>query len=377
VSLCVLVGACLTPASLHALDPEKNVADYVIRTWTDEDGLPHRNVWSVCQTRDGYIWLGTQDGLARFDGDRFTSFNGVNEPALEPESSIRPIAETPDGTLWIAPLRADTVQYKDGHFKRLEGWLTGTWQGLGARYLFVDSKGVLWLTNGGGIANVGPDGKLNSLLPPSVLSGVNRRGITEDPQGRIWYSAPDGVHLVDRGQVTRPIAVENVRAVYADRDGNLWMGADRRGLLRYRNGTVSGVALPAEMAVDTIEINAIRADRHGNLWVGANNGLCRLRGDGSAPALVRALAGVTVQDMTEDALGSLWAATRSGLSQIKDPDFRTFVVGAGVHDALSMIEDGQGTIWFVSNEAPYVQQVRNGRRALRAPGPGWPALARH
>jgi PAS domain S-box-containing protein len=358
-----LFGAWLVSAPLLALDPDKDVEDYVVKQWTEEQRLPHRLVWSVCQTRDGYIWLGTQDGLVRFDGLRATTFSTLNASALS-NSAIRALAETPDGTLWIATTTPDLIKYANGQFTPVKGAFVGTWQNMGVRFFFVDSRGTLWLTNNGGIAYVDASGRLKSLAePPATSFTVSRRTITEDSRGRICYGAPDGVRCVEGERVTHPIVVDNVRGVRFDREGDLWYGVDGRGLFRFRKGISTPVALPAGIATPTVEIYQITADRHGNIWVGTNNGLCRIGRDGGVTA-VPALADMNVQDMIEDASGSLWIASRSGLFQIKDPEFRTFTAGTKTQEVLSLIEDRAGTIWFVTHEAPRVHQVRRNRHSV-------------
>ncbi len=348
-------------SSLHALDPDKGVDDYVIKSWTEEQGLPHRLLWSLCQSRDGYIWIGSGDGLVRFDGVRFETFGAKDVAAFGTEPSIRPVVQAPDGALWVGPSRSDLVVYEKGHFAKQEGLIPEVWRNAGVRSMLVDSKGVLWLTNHGGIASISPDRKFNSIVPPSSFSGTSRRVIVEDKQGRIWYTGLDGVYMVEGGQVGRPITVDSPRGLCFDREGTLWVGADHRGLLRFRDGQLTPVALAAEISTESLEVNDIRFDRHGNLWVATNLGLCRLRRDGSAPTSIPALSNVSVQELLEDANGTLWCATRSGLFQIKDPAFRTFAAGTGMQDVLSLIQDREGTIWFVTVESPYVHQVSRGR----------------
>ena len=98
-NLCALVAA-LAASCGYALGPADLPSDYVASHWDTENGLPHNAVKAIFQTRDGYIWVGTQQGLARFDGLTFTVFTQHNTPSF-PNNQVTSFAETSDGSLWI------------------------------------------------------------------------------------------------------------------------------------------------------------------------------------------------------------------------------------------------------------------------------------
>ncbi len=356
----ITIALALDAAPALALDPAKDVRDYIVHSWTDEEGLPHRLVWAVTQSAEGYLWLGTQDGVARFDGKTFTL---IDAPDAFEERSIRSLAQTPDGVLWIAPTRADLVQYHDGGLTRLWDFWRDTWKAMGARQLFVDSRGTLWLTASGGIASVGGDGQLRSVKAPTVYVGVNRRMIVEDREGRIWYSAADGVWRVDGDEAKLAIPIEGPRGLCIDRQGTIWIGVDGRGLLRQGKGQIETVPLPGVTPSETLEVNDIRLDRDDNLWIGTSSGLFRVQGGDRAEA-VPALRDVPVQELVEGQDGSLWLATRSGLFQVKDPPFRTFSAGPHMQDVTSLVEARDGSVLFLSRQAPFLQRVANGRHIV-------------
>ena len=95
-------SAALPPRSgpPAGLDPDKQIAQYVRTVWEASAGLPQNTVQAVLQTRDGYIWLGTEEGLVRFDGEKFDVFNRANTPEL-PGKDVNSLFEAPDGSLWI------------------------------------------------------------------------------------------------------------------------------------------------------------------------------------------------------------------------------------------------------------------------------------
>jgi PAS domain S-box-containing protein len=367
VAIAAALNCLLVPAQLLALDPDKAPEEYVVRVWDEERGFPHRLALALCETRDGYIWVGTQGGLARFDGASFTVFNSANTPAIV-ESSMRALAETPDGTLWIATLRSDLLRVRAGEVERLTDWLPESWRHGGVRELFVDSRGVLWLTTGDGIGRVEADGRLHVLtagVRPTDLT-YTRRGIVEDPAGRLWISSADGVRSVQGETVSHPLAIGPTRALFASRDGSLWLGCDGKGLLHLRSGRLTPIRLsPGEPTAST-RVTAIRGDRHGNIWVGTGSGLFRVQPE-RGNAVVEMLQGNEVEDVLEDSHGYLWVATRSGLVQVKDPPFRSVAAGRGLQEVISVIEDREGIVWFVTTQPPFLQRVVGGR-AVPVPG---------
>ncbi len=114
----VLVGiGCLTATIRPAaagLDPQKQIGQYMRTVWGTSSGLPQNSVQAVVQTRDGYLWFGTQEGLVRFDGSRFVVFNERSTPGM-PGTDVRSLFESPDGTLWIG-MTAGLARLKDGQF---------------------------------------------------------------------------------------------------------------------------------------------------------------------------------------------------------------------------------------------------------------------
>src|SRR5437899_787563 len=119
-SLLLWLGFATSAACLAGAEQNREPIRFQVRQWTTEEGLPQNRVSCIQQTRDGYLWLGTWSGLARFDGLRFTIFNRFNTPALQGErgDSINALAEDADGTLWIGTC-SGLVGYRDRRFFKL------------------------------------------------------------------------------------------------------------------------------------------------------------------------------------------------------------------------------------------------------------------
>src|SRR5215472_18743187 len=132
---------CATHA--FALDPRKSFSQYSRTMWTQEDGLPQDTIRAITQTTDGYLWLGTDEGLARFDGYEFVVFNKANGSL--PDNSITALAAGRDGVLWIGTTNG-LVEYRDSKFR-----VYSTKQGLpdpSITNLYADPSGALWVIAG-------------------------------------------------------------------------------------------------------------------------------------------------------------------------------------------------------------------------------------
>src|SRR5213596_2809565 len=163
----IIVSASLCIAVAFALDPKKAITQYVHDAWTGEDGLPQNSILSIAQTRDGYLWLGTWGGLARFDGVRFTVFNRGNTEGLK-NNYIYALHEDHDGSLWIGTGGGGLTRFRDGEFTTYS-----TRDGLSGndlRSICEDRAGYLWVGTVGGGLNRFRDGRFTSFTTRDGLS---------------------------------------------------------------------------------------------------------------------------------------------------------------------------------------------------------------
>jgi signal transduction histidine kinase/ligand-binding sensor domain-containing protein len=375
----MLLLSLAAPAA--ALDPGTRLSQYGQDLWQVEQGLPQNSVQSIVQTRDGYLWLGTQEGLARFDGVRFTVFDRVNTPEIR-HNSIQALLEARDGSLWIATYVGGLTRFKEGRFS-----VYTTREGLPddqVLCLHEDRQGRLWIGTRGGLASF--DGRSfttygtrQGLLDPRVWT------VAEDAGGALWIGTDGGLNRLADGRMTALTARDGlpaapVHAVLPDPRGGLWVGT-YGGLVHMDGDRVSAVYRVRDGLVNDL-VWTLRADRTGALWIGTSDGISRFAGgrfesltprDGVPNGHVRALG--------EDGEGSVWIGTNGGgLLRLRDGRFTRITERDGLPDAIirTILEDRAGGTWIGTNRG--LARVQAGRVSVlgRAQGfPGSPVFSLH
>jgi signal transduction histidine kinase/ligand-binding sensor domain-containing protein len=376
-----------TPAL--ALDPGRALASYSVDAWSVDRGLPENSVFAVVQTRDGYLWVGTTGGLARFDGLRFTTFDKTNTSAIR-HNQIQALLEDHAGALWIGTYGGGLACLKDGRFRSYT-----TRDGLASdtvRSISQSRDGTLWIgTHGAGLARL-QDGVFRTLTIRDGLAGdlvravrasrdgtvwvgtnhgLNRlRGevvetlttgtgllhenvtsLFEDRRGRMWIGTSGGLNVYADGRLhgyttSDGLSAGRVFSIQEDRDGNLWVGTEGGGLNRFRGGRFEAVRAKDGLGSDAVR--ALHEDREGNLWIGTyGGGLARVRDGFVVHTAQDGLPDDHVRAVLEDRRGSVWAATAAGLGRWQDGRWRSYTKEAGLSDdaVLSLCEDHVGALW--------------------------------
>lgn len=321
--------------SASALEPTTPLANFGRQSWVMENGLPQNTVQALAQTRDGFIWLGTEVGLVRFDGNNFVLFDQKSRPAL-PSNDAQRLLSTDDGSLWVAT---------DGGVARLQnGSVTSftTANGLPSnsiRFVRASRNGVIISTQRGTVEIVGS--RVNPFL---VDRSEGPRPLFEsrltNDSGVSVYSTEARIFQKDHPQRTLIVGKDlpgtRVQTAYADRQGILWIGTNG-GLVRYTEGRIDRFPITDPLAATSIL--SIIEDREGNLWVGTeSDGLDILRDDRFRTLGTRdGLSSDATTTVVEDNAGALWVGTTgSGLNAISRN--KTGVNKAktyGVHEGLT------------------------------------------
>lgn len=331
----------------HPSGPAALARGESIDVWRSGDGLPQNSVQCILQTRSGYLWLGTHEGLVRFDGTRFTVFDAAHEAGIE-NSYVWTLLEDHAGDLWIGTGGGGLTRYRDGTFVSFT--VDGTAGGLPhdmVSSIVQRPDGGLWIgTYGGGLVGL-KDGIFRGYAATKELRSQLIRTLLVDADGRLWIgTVGGGLHRFDP-ELGRVIGYggdpQNVYALHQDRRGRLWIGTDQ-GLLR-----LDGDRLRRGFVGDLI-VHAIHEDSLGNLWVGTDHGLRRLSADGvTSWGAGDGLSNEIVHAIHEDREGSLWIGTGGGgLNRLRRGPFSTLAAREGLsHDMVSVIlEDGAGVLWI-------------------------------
>lgn len=280
----------------------------IIRSWGTEDGLPQNTVNAILQSRTGYMWLATRDGLARFDGLRFKTF-GLADGL--PSVDISCLCEDREGTLWIGTSGAGLCCLKQGKIEIMSD--PGRHPGSDTiSSLQVDSSGELWVGTGGGLR-------------------ICRQGKLEEASA--FAEMPH-----------KPI-----RCLLRSRDGTtMWIGSVAQGLLEFRAGRLETITGP--VGHEKIIPQAFFEDRQGRFWVSIGNGtvLCRNDSQWSVYNETNGLPFAYVSSLTEDADGMIWAGSLDdGLYRFDGENFNVVrrKDGLSAEDIRSLYCDHQGNLW--------------------------------
>jgi diguanylate cyclase (GGDEF)-like protein len=318
-------------------------------SWGTEQGLPSNIALDITQTRDGYLWLASYEGVVRFDGVAFRVFNESDIPGLVRASFWRVDVDS-SGTLWAASERDGLVRYAGGRwtvFRARDGLKSDR-----VTALLPDTGGVLWVGTGRGVSRV-RNGRIEPLPAPPGGEEPSVIDLARDRQGNLWIGTTAGGVLRYRdGRYERVGAqADQVTALRAEPDGTVWVGSFDAGILRVRGGEIRRLA--AEGAGAPRRVNTILRDREGTLWLAAENGLFRMDGERAVPVPRpdgRPLAQAATLHLDRE--GNLWAGSRQGgLFRLRPTAVATVTRADGLpHDLVSAIAgDGAGGVWIATH----------------------------
>ena len=351
-AILTLAAAAMPPAvGAVGLDPGKAVTQYNLDAWTTSSGLPQNTITAITQTQDGYLWMGSFGGLARFDGARFVVFDKSTTPALR-NSGVHALLADRRGGLWVGTNGGGLTLLKDGSARTF-----GIADGLGAdvvRSLFQDSKGRVWAGTNGGLSLLEGD-RFRTWNAANGFTGNVVRAIREDAGGALWIGTNgDGLFRMKDGQFTRftrkdGLPSDLVFSLAFDRDGTLWIGTNGGGLARYADGHFR--LYGREHGLDGDIIWSLLQDGEGSLWVGTYGaGLFRREGERFSGLTTRTgLSSDFVRALWPDHEGSLWIGTNTGgLARLRDGKFTTYTTREGLPNdiAKTVLAGPDATLWI-------------------------------
>jgi len=353
----------LLPAPLWSLDPTIEPAQYEVRTYTTENGLPQSSIMTILQTMDGYIWMGTYEGVVRFDGLKFTLYNTGNTPEMA-GNRIKVLLEDRSGVLWIGT-SGGLLRYINGSFKNFSQQ-----DGLSINFitaLYQDRKGKLWIGTTHGL-NCLHKGKIKSYLRTGGTSSNYVSALTEDNNGTLWLGTSGGGISCFKDGKFFPCPISglpenfDVRVLYRDNNGAVWLAGEGHGAAVIRDGRLHFYSKADGLSGNNIR--AIFQDSHDSLWLGTNGQGLNVYRNGVFSYIdnEKSLLSSPIRCIMEDREGSLWVGTRDGLSQLKDGKFLVYNRQTGLPEdsARTIFQDKQSRIWIGTAGGGLVK-LENGR----------------
>jgi signal transduction histidine kinase/ligand-binding sensor domain-containing protein len=330
---------------LAALNPSKALTQYTISHWTQEQGLPQNTIGAIAQTADGYLWLGTDEGLARFDGYEFVVFS--RDAGKLPSNSILALVAGPDGALWIGT-PSGLTEYRNRMFRTFtqkEGL-----PGNSVSSLFVDHAGILWIVAGGNLSRFDGSRFTNYLRELDIPINVVR-AVTEDTQHILYVSGTNSVAKYENGKFLELIPAAALQAdfpgkILADRAGNLWILGVRGLIRRSPEGKITRYGAREGLS-DSFGLNTILEDSGGSIWVGTDGGLARFEHGQFHTRVESSGEQSEVRCLLEDRERNLWMGGSPGLMRLRDDVFRVYGKEEGLpsDEPNAIFQDHLGTTW--------------------------------
>ena len=338
----VLPGILLLCPCALALNLALDINQFAHTAWKTREGFSKGAITSIAQTPDGYLWLGTEFGLFRFDGVRSVSWEPSPRAHL-PSSHIRTLITARDGSLWIGTAEG-LASWKDNKltlYPQLNGWAVDA--------LLEDHDGTVWA---GGQAV--PAGKLCAIHGSSVncygedgILGQHVESLYEDSRGNLWVGTTAGLWRWKPGPPKRYPMADTVQSLIEDENGALLI-AMRSGIRQFVNGKAEEYPL----AVDGHQFTPreLLRDGKGGLWIGTTDrGILHVhQGRTDVFAQSDGLSGDFIERIFADREGTVWAATLDGLDRFRDLPVSTISEKQGLSNSIveSVLAAKDGSVWL-------------------------------
>ena len=420
IALLILAAASPDPVRSATVQPHprpqsavhRENSSYGVDFWREAEGFAQSRVRAIVQTRDGYIWLGTDGGLVRFNGESFTAFT-TQTGALK-DNEVWALQEDAEGGLWIGTYGGGLTLLKAGRFRTFT-----TADGLPddvIMSLSKDRQGGIWMVTPRGLGRVS-GGVFTRITPrdglpevratavcgssPEGVLAATRSGIYRFANGRfeplpsmppaspgvpdyllcgsdgaVWVGLSSGIIERRKDGVMqafgrRPNSGGQIHYLYEDPQGGVWAAWDKR-ITRFRNGTFETIEVEGGPAV-LGRAYSLCMDREGGIWVGLqSNGVARLRDSQiSTISVEEGLPDERTRAVFEDRRGDIWIGTADGLARYHDGHATTWRGGNGslLGDVRSIAEDSHGNLWISSGK-----DLLHFQGGHLTPVPGWAGM---
>ena len=362
-----------------AVDPNRAVSQYLHDLWGAERGLPGESITAIAQTSDGYLWVGTDRGLVRFDGFNFRQFEqAYPDPILI--GAVRTLVVDASDNLWILLQNTQVFRYHNGIFEPIRGWTEGGTTAMargmsGAVLLSSSAAGTLTysdnhfrnlssaalLADAARVANSAPPGWraspfswLDRLALPTALV----TSMAQANDGKIWLATEHrGLFFLEQGRISSVSSGRTDRKISCFlplENSELWVGT-ANGVLRWNGKELTSVGVPTSLL--NLDVLSILRDRDSNIWIGTSRGLFRYNANGISVLTSHETTG-PVTALFEDREGSLWFGSERGLERLRDSAFVTYSLS-------DLKSQSTGPLHVDSGGRTWVAPIQGGLRWLK------------
>jgi PAS domain S-box-containing protein len=333
-----------------------------------ENGLPQDAVQTITQTKDGYLWLGTEEGLARFDGVRFTVFNRKNTPDLK-DSYVRVLFADPEGALWIGTRSRGLTRLLNGKFRTF-----GVQDGLAPGVITAiarDGRGTLWVGTNAGLSQLHGD-QFMASEDGSRRFTASVTALLVDHQGKVWVGTEEnGLSRIGNGgdrwyTVKQGLSSNRILALFEDRNGSVWVGTDGGGLIQIKDDKIA--VFGNAQGIQNSSVVSIGEGAGAELWAGTNGGgLVRMENGKFTPyTMEQGLSNDVVLCLYKDREDNLWIGTDGGgLNRLKRREFLTYTANDGLshNQATSIYQSRDGSVW-IGTGGGGLNRLKDGRSTI-------------
>jgi len=375
-AIAALAGVFYT-SSAHAIDPSRMISQYLRERWDGARGFTAGPVTAIAQTDDGYLWIGTEKGLIRFDGLNFRLFQQAS-PASFPIGPVESLIADAQGNLWILLRSTKILRYRDGKFelgrdeaeegitavsRRRDGTLLFSSLALGrlkyhsgkfeSIFSSPEPETSLSTATTGGADNLSSRLSWATGVVPHRFAEPNSAVISmaETGDGKIWLGTLDkGLFYLSEGRVFPPgsgLPSNKINCILALDNHELWIGTDK-GVVRWNGSEITSAGVPPSLR--RTQVNSIVRDRDSNIWLGTSGGLIRLNADGVSVDDGASRGNEPVTALFEDREGNLWVGSVHGIERLRDSAFLTYsAAGLQSHSGGPIFVDDE-RVWFAPFE---------------------------
>jgi PAS domain S-box-containing protein len=368
------------------VDPHRMISQYARDRWTIENDFPGGAISSIAQTPDGYLWIGTENGLFRFDGISFRAFQQASPESL-PIGPVQKLITDNSGDLWVLLANTKLLRFHDGKFElgreEAEIGVTAIGNRANGAPLFASLAYGALTYQDGKFLPISPSSDRTSTATAPSSDDLSTRlswatsvaahslaqpdsavtSTAETSDGRVWLGTQDkGLFCLDHGRISQvrlPGGSRNVRSLLSFENRDIWIGTER-GVFRWNGKEVGQIGIAP--ALRQAEVRAMIRDRDANIWVATASGLARVNNEGVSFDETGADLGKPVTAIFEDREGNLWIGHSQGLERLRETAFVTYPFKTSQEQSGGPVfVDAPGRVWLASFKGG-LQWLRQGQR---------------